>query len=161
MRRTHWRAWVVVGSRCTRISTHPVCRNPTGVIEFGLDFLATHFLRNVRDAHPQHSNGCGAITRFVVNCKFNFVCFVDIDGESLINPFVDSARFRPGLDRIFHLDNNIGFRATGESRASGMIHILNGMDAHCKKTSQWLAHVWAAKTFVYKVVSILIIGLIE
>lgn len=153
MRRTHWRAWVV-GSRSTRISTHPVRRNPARVIEFGLNLLATHFLRNVRDAHPQHSDGRRAITRFVVHCKLNFIRLVDINGESLVNPFIDAAGFCPSLNCILHLDNNIGFGATGKSRASGVIHILNGMDSHCKKTSQWLAHIWAAETFVYEIVSI-------
>lgn len=141
---------MVVRARMTACTLHFVRRNPSRVVKLCLDLFTAHFLCNVRDTHPQHANRCRTITRFVIYRELDFVRLVNVDRECFVYPLVVAGCFRSGFDGIFNLDDDICFRTARETGTGGMVDILDGMDSHCEKTGQRLAHVRAAKAFICK-----------
>lgn len=128
---------------------HLIGRNPAGCIEFRLDFLATHLLGDIGNAHPQHADRSWPIARFVIYGKLDLIRLVDIDIEHLILPSVGSGSFRSGFDGILNLHNHECLGASGEPRAGSMVYILHSKDSHSQGASEGFAQVRRAQTFVY------------
>jgi hypothetical protein len=93
------------------------------MLQFGFDFLASHFFRYVRHTQPENANRERVMATPLVNGHLNLVGFVDVEVERLIGKLAsfDSlfwlilTRGGPRSEwfgEVFAIDGNISARAT-------------------------------------------------
>jgi hypothetical protein len=97
-------------------------------LEFSLNLLATHFLGNVRDADPEHTNRQQVVPSLVVDGDFDFVSLVNVELMSLVDPAVVPGGLSAAFDGVFNLDVDESLGTSTKATRSRMVNVSNGMD---------------------------------
>jgi hypothetical protein len=98
-------------------------------LQFRLNLLPTHFLDNVLDPNPKHTNRQQVVASLVVDGDLDFVGFVDAEFVYFVHPLVIPRWLCAPLDRIFHLDVHKCLRAPTKATGSCVINVGDGEDA--------------------------------